>query len=74
MKIYIYSYHRKLSLKAGDERTFFEFVYSLDKYLKLYQKNQKEYRFNSFAPVRENNHVEFFVDGAEYFREVALAI
>lgn len=33
-----------------------------------------EYRFNSFAPVRHNNEVDFFVDGADYFEAVAHAI
>jgi phospholipase D1/2 len=33
-----------------------------------------EYRYNSFAPIRYNNEVDFFIDGAEYFEAVAYAI
>ncbi len=33
-----------------------------------------EYRFNSFAPMRYNNKVEFFVDGADYFEALAYGI
>jgi hypothetical protein len=46
---------------------FFIFVYCLEKYMRIYKREQMEYRFNSFAPVRKLNNVEFYVDGADYF-------
>jgi phospholipase D1/2 len=42
--------------------------------LKEYKRNQIEYRFNSFAPMRYSNKVEFFVDGADYFEALAYGI
>ena len=72
--IYIHSYHRKMTVKASDWQDFFLFIYSLDKYLKEYKKNQMEYRFNSFAPMRYTNKVEFFIDGADYFEALAYGI
>jgi phospholipase D1/2 len=32
------------------------------------------HRYNSFAPIRQNCGIDFFVDGADYYKEVALAL
>lgn len=65
--------HRKLTLEALTLFDYLQFVY----YVKMGLKNSEYstiHRYNSFAPVRQNCNIDFFVDGADYYREVALTI
>jgi phosphatidylserine/phosphatidylglycerophosphate/cardiolipin synthase-like enzyme len=74
LKVFLHSSHRKLTLQAKSPKDFFVFTFSLNSHLQRYKKEQMEYRYNSFAPVRYNNDVEFFVDGSEYFEAMGRAI
>jgi phospholipase D1/2 len=74
LKIFIHSYHRKLTLRATTKQEFFIFIYTLNKHLLQYKKGQMEYRLNSFAPLRSNNYFEFYIDGCSYFEALAHAI
>ena len=49
-------------------------MYFLTNTLIEYKKNQQEYRFNSYAPIRSKNEVSLFVDGEDYFESVAHAL
>lgn len=71
MGILIHSYHRKLKLKAESYLDYLGFVYYLTKAFEGFSSGRQSNRYGSFAPVRENNYVEFLVDGEEYFRSVA---
>lgn len=42
--------------------------------LAMSMKRVEVYRFESFAPVRENNHVQFLIDGEDYFSNLAMEI
>ena len=68
--IIIKSTQRELRLKANSLFEFVEFIY----YVKLGIDNS-EYvsinRYGSFAPVRTNCHVDFLIDGEEYYSSLA---
>lgn len=63
-----------MTLNASSLNEYFLFAFFLEQTLNAYKKEQKSYRFNSFAPIRYHNEVDFFVDGADYFENVALSI
>lgn len=65
--------HRKLLLYAPAAFEFFQFLYFITE-TQRQALSEAEHRYNSFAPVRRGNHVEFFADGEDYFRAVAEAI
>lgn len=46
-------------------------MYYLEKAFKEHNEGRQSNRYGSFAPQRENNFIEFLVDGEEYFRAVA---
>ena len=50
------------------------FCYFLEQSLKIYKKEQERYRFNSFSPWRNQNEVDFYIDGADYFENLAYSI
>jgi len=63
--------HRKLELKAKDA---FEFTTWLRAFRTAIENNGLQSRvrrsFDSFSPMRNNNHVEFFIDGNDYWNRL----
>ena len=62
------SNHRILSIRAQSLKSYFIFLFYLDKAL---QSVSHIKRFDSFAPIRIKNEVKFLVDGAHYFYSLA---
>ncbi len=60
---------RSVKLRVSD---LLKGVLSLHYIAKLYRKSAycRSHRFDSFAPVRQNNDCQLFADGACYFREL----
>ena len=63
-----------MSFAANNDLDFFMFAFYLENMLNEYKREQKSYRFNSFAPLRVHNEVGFFIDGADYYESLAYAI
>ena len=66
---------RNLTIRAKNIKDFYQFIYFVKyalKYNELVKENSN--RFRSFSPETEKNSVEFFVDGEDYFKDLAHAI
>nr|CAG8445707.1 3808_t:CDS:10 [Entrophospora candida] len=63
---------RKIQLK-GDSHTLKEFTDSID-LVKRSSPWVNQHRFGSYAPIRENAKVKFYIDGKDYFYAVSQAI
>ncbi|PKC70587.1 phospholipase D/nuclease [Rhizophagus irregularis] len=57
----------------GDNRTLSEFLESIEK-VKRSSPWVRQHRFDSYAPIRENAKVKWYVDGKNYFFAVSQAI
>lgn len=71
--IVLTSTHRKLKLKALNIFDWLQFIY----YVKI-GFNSCEYaninRYGSFAPIRSKCCMKFYVDGENYFSDVAMSL
>ncbi|CAB4387759.1 unnamed protein product [Rhizophagus irregularis] len=63
---------RRIEMK-GDNRTLSEFLESIEK-VKRSSPWVRQHRFDSYAPIRENAKVKWYVDGKNYFFAVSQAI
>jgi hypothetical protein len=63
---------RRIEMK-GDARTLSEFLESIEK-VKRSSPWVRQHRFDSYAPIRENAKVKWYVDGKNYFFAVSQAI
>jgi|JI61114C2RNA_FD_contig_51_2474250_length_1152_multi_1_in_0_out_0_2 hypothetical protein len=59
--------HRRLSLESLSHFDFLQFVFYVKQGLKRSEYSTL-HRYNSFAPVRQNCQIEFYVDGEDYYR------
>ncbi|OBZ88286.1 Phospholipase D2 [Choanephora cucurbitarum] len=78
-RVYLGSYHiilsnesRKIEIK-GTKREVDQWIESIDK-VRRQSPWVRNHRFGSFAPVRNNAKVKWFVDGENHFNAVAEAI
>ncbi|RUS17342.1 hypothetical protein BC937DRAFT_90093 [Endogone sp. FLAS-F59071] len=65
--------HRRIDMKGSTNRTIDDWMESL----KLVQESSpwlRVHRFDSFAPVREQAKVKWYVDGKDYFHAISEAI
>ena len=63
---------RRIDIK-GDSRKLNEFVESIEIVMRS-SPWIKQHRFDSYAPIRENAKVKWYVDGKDYFFAVSEAI
>ncbi|CAG8525275.1 11919_t:CDS:10 [Funneliformis mosseae] len=71
-RVIIENSSRRIEIK-GDARTLKEFFESIEK-IKRASPWVIQHRFNSYAPIRENVKVKWYVDGKDYFFAVSQAI
>ncbi|KAJ1921211.1 hypothetical protein H4219_000810 [Mycoemilia scoparia] len=65
--------NRVVQLRSDSERSIKEWKRSIEM-MTASSKWTKPHRFDSFAPIRQNSRVMWFVDGADYFHAVSEAI
>ncbi|CAG8492249.1 5229_t:CDS:10 [Ambispora gerdemannii] len=66
------NYARQIEIKA-DSRTLAEFTESIER-VKVSSPWLKQHQYESYAPIRENVKVKWYVDGKDYFHAVSEAI
>ncbi|CAG8498943.1 7241_t:CDS:10, partial [Ambispora leptoticha] len=66
------NYARRIEIKA-DSRTLAEFTESINR-LRVASPWLKQHQYDSYAPIRENAKVKWYVDGKDYFYAVSEAI
>ncbi|CAG8605205.1 4974_t:CDS:10 [Funneliformis mosseae] len=71
-RINIENSSRRIELKA-DTRMLNEFLESIER-VKQSSPWVKQHRFDSYAPIRENAKIKWYVDGKDYFFAVSEAI
>jgi hypothetical protein len=59
--------HRRLTLESLTLFDYLQFVYYIKQGLKRSEYSAL-HRYNSFAPIRQNCHIDFYVDGEDYYR------
>ncbi|KAK4556605.1 Phospholipase D1 [Recurvomyces mirabilis] len=69
----LYNAERKLKLVARSERQYLQFQESLNTMMANTLWSQKQ-RFGSYAPVRNNVHARWLVDGRDHMWQVSRAI
>ena len=69
--ILLFSNHRKLLIQAQNLTNYFTFLYYLRKAKSVTYQN---IRYDSFAPIRSKNNVNLYIDGEDYFKNLAKAI
>ncbi|CAG8464425.1 6353_t:CDS:10 [Acaulospora morrowiae] len=63
---------RRIEIKS-DSRHMKDFLESIDR-IKISSPWVKQHRFDSFAPIREDTKVKWYVDGKDYFYAVSQAL
>ncbi|CAI2169391.1 2838_t:CDS:10 [Funneliformis geosporum] len=71
-RVVIENSSRRIEIK-GDTRSLKEFLESIEK-INQASPWVKQHRFDSYAPIRENAKVKWYVDGKDYFFAVSQAI
>ncbi|RIA88728.1 hypothetical protein C1645_725752 [Glomus cerebriforme] len=71
-RISIENSSRRIELK-GDSRKLNEFLESIERVMQS-SPWVKQHRFDSYAPIRENSKVKWYIDGKDYFFAVSEAI
>eukprot|EP00742_Colponemidia_sp_Colp-10_P008039 GILJ01008674.1.p1 GENE.GILJ01008674.1~~GILJ01008674.1.p1 ORF type:complete len:1307 (-),score=215.05 GILJ01008674.1:364-4284(-) len=71
--IVISNSYRSLMVHTDSQREMMDWVTNIKEF---YDKSQwhVKHRFNSFAPMRENISIQYYIDGVDYFKAVADAI
>ncbi|KAI9506350.1 hypothetical protein BX070DRAFT_219775 [Coemansia spiralis] len=72
-RITISNEYRRIQLRSDSERTINEWRHSITE-MKNSSAWAQPHRFASFAPVRENSRVIWFVDGDDYFYALSEAL
>ncbi|KAJ1644166.1 hypothetical protein LPJ64_004131 [Coemansia asiatica] len=72
-RITISNQYRRIQLRSDSERVINEWRNSIEQ-MKRSSAWAQPHRFDSFAPIRENSRVIWFVDGDDYFYAVSEAL
>ncbi|KAJ1815645.1 hypothetical protein LPJ75_002295, partial [Coemansia sp. RSA 2598] len=72
-RITISNQYRRIQLRSDSERVINEWRNSIEQ-MKRLSAWAEPHRFDSFAPIRENSRVIWFVDGDDYFYAVSEAL